>query len=69
MRTVQPQRLDLHNLNVDFDAASRGLCGFTHLASGRVCRLPNRHAGACQFGVDHHRDKPPTHRGLRTRRR
>lgn len=41
-------RLDLHNVSVDFNAAQAGQCGFTHLASGRVCRRPHRHPGACQ---------------------
>ena len=28
-------------------AASAGQCGFTHHASGRICRLPHRHLGPC----------------------
>jgi hypothetical protein len=43
----QDQRLDLHNTSIDFRAASAGQCGFTHLASGRVCRLRHRHLGPC----------------------
>jgi hypothetical protein len=35
------RRLDLHNTSIDFAAASAGQCGFTHLDSGRVCRLPH----------------------------
>jgi hypothetical protein len=58
MRPARPQRLDLHNVNVDFAAALRGLCGFTHLATGRVCELPNRHDGPCEFG------RPISTRGL-----
>ena len=42
-------RLDLHNISIDFAAASAGLCGFTHLDSGRVCQLPHRHHGHCQL--------------------
>ena len=45
------QRLDLHNISIDFAAASAGLCGFTHLDSGRVCQLPHRHQGPCQLPV------------------
>jgi hypothetical protein len=43
----EDQRLDLHNASIDFRAASAGQCGFTHLASGRICRLPHRHLGPC----------------------
>jgi hypothetical protein len=43
------RRLDLHNITIDFAAASAGRCGFTHLASGRVCLLPHRHQGPCQL--------------------
>jgi hypothetical protein len=43
------RRLDLHNISIDFAAASAGLCGFTHLDSGRVCHLPHRHHGRCQL--------------------
>jgi hypothetical protein len=39
------RRLDLHNISIDFTAASAGRCGFTHLATGRVCQLPHRHQG------------------------
>ena len=42
-------RLDLHNTSIDFAAASAGRCGFTHLGSGRVCRLPHRHPGPCRL--------------------
>jgi hypothetical protein len=43
------RRLDLHNTSIDFAAASAGQCGFTHLGSGRVCRLPHRHHGPCDL--------------------
>lgn len=43
------RRLDLHNISVDFAAASAGRCGFTHLDSRRVCQLPHRHDGPCQL--------------------
>ena len=48
-RTDVGSRLDLHNISIDFAAASAGLCGFTHLNSGRVCQLPHRHHGPCQL--------------------
>jgi hypothetical protein len=40
-------RLDLHNVSIDIVAAEAGRCGFTHLASGRVCWRPHRHPGPC----------------------
>ena len=43
------QRLDLHNVNIDFELALRGLCGYTHLATGRVCELRYRHRGPCRL--------------------
>ncbi len=46
---VSRERLDLHNSNIDFHAAKAGQCGFTHLDTGRVCRLPHRHLGPCQL--------------------
>jgi hypothetical protein len=49
-RWSDPQsRLDLHNISINFAAASRGRCGFTHLDSGRVCQLPHRHRGPCDL--------------------
>jgi hypothetical protein len=48
-RTDARPRLDLHNISINFTAASAGRCGFTHLDTGRVCRLPQRHPGACQL--------------------
>jgi hypothetical protein len=42
-------RIDLHNAEIDDDAAGAGLCGMTHLATGRCCRLPARHTGSCRF--------------------
>ena len=52
-RTDVVSRLDLHNISIDFAAASAGLCGFTHLDSGRVCQLPHRHHGPCQLRTAH----------------
>ena len=55
------RRLDLHNTSIDFAAASAGQCGFTHLDSGRVCRLPHRHFGPCDLRYDiAHRDPVPS---------
>jgi hypothetical protein len=54
-RTDVQRRLDLHNISIDFAAASAGRCGFTHLDSGRVCLLPHRHLGPCQL-QDQRRD-------------
>jgi hypothetical protein len=42
-------RRDLHNASIDFEAALAGYCAFTHLASGRVCRLSYGHADSCRF--------------------
>ncbi len=42
------QRLDLHNPSIDFAAASAGQCGFTHLPTGGICRLPYQHLSSCQ---------------------
>jgi hypothetical protein len=38
-----------HNNDANADAANAGLCGMTHLASGRLCLLPKQHAGGCDF--------------------
>jgi hypothetical protein len=42
-------RSDIHNASVDEGVAEAGLCGFTHLPSGRTCVLPARHPGSCSF--------------------
>jgi hypothetical protein len=42
-------RFDVHNASVDESVAGAGLCGFTHLPSGRTCVLPARHPGSCSF--------------------
>ena len=55
-RTDVQRRRDLHNISIDFAAASAGRsCGFTHLDSGRVCQPPHRHIGPCQL-QDQRRD-------------
>ena len=43
------ERLEIHNIEVDVAAAGQHLCGTVHLPTGRVCRLPERHRGGCQF--------------------
>jgi len=47
--TATQHRLDLHNSSVSFAVAAAGYCGFLHVASGRICMLPARHAGACHL--------------------
>jgi hypothetical protein len=42
-------RLDVHNTNINEAAARAGRCGTVHLPTGRMCRLPGLHAGACQL--------------------
>jgi hypothetical protein len=49
MTTTARPRQDLHNISIDFAAATQGLCGFTHLSTGRVCRLPYHHPGPCEL--------------------
>ena len=56
-RTDVPSQLDLHNISIDFAAASAGRCGFTHLDTGRVCQLPHRHPGQCQLQNQRHNAK------------
>ena len=48
-RTDARRLLDLHNISIDFAAASAGLCGSTHLDNGGVCQLPHQHHGPCQL--------------------
>ena len=48
-RTDVQQRLDLHNISIDFAAARDGRCGFTHLDTSRICLVPHRHRGPCQL--------------------
>jgi hypothetical protein len=49
MSAATQRRRDLHNVTIDFALAAAGLCGFTHMRSGRVCRLPHRHPGPCEL--------------------
>jgi hypothetical protein len=45
------ERRDLHNSSINLEAALAGRCAFTHLASGRVCRLAYGHVGSCRFAL------------------
>lgn len=47
--TPPPERLDLHNSEVDELTARSNLCGYQDLRTGRVCKLPARHTGSCRF--------------------
>lgn len=38
-----------HNSEINTTAAMAHRCGMTHLASGRLCLLPERHPGSCDF--------------------
>jgi hypothetical protein len=38
-----------HNSEINTAAAQAHRCGMTHLASGRICLLPERHSGSCDF--------------------
>ena len=39
----------IHNVEVDGAVAGQHLCGNLHLPTGRVCLLPERHRGGCEF--------------------
>jgi hypothetical protein len=43
------ERLEIHNIEIDRAVAARHLCGNLHLPTGRVCLLPERHRGGCEF--------------------
>lgn len=47
--SVAPRRRGLHNTSINFAEAIARRCGFTHVASGRMCHLPERHAGPCHL--------------------
>jgi hypothetical protein len=42
----------VHNSEVNTVAAEADLCGMTHLATGRLCLLPKRHPGGCDFRTE-----------------
>ncbi len=44
-----PVREESHNSEINTVAAQAHRCGMTHLASGRLCLLPERHPGSCDF--------------------
>ncbi len=44
-----PVREESHNAQINTAAAQSHRCGMTHLASGRICLLPERHSGSCEF--------------------
>jgi hypothetical protein len=44
-----PIRAESHNSQINTAAAQAHRCGMTHLASGRICLLPERHPGSCDF--------------------
>lgn len=54
LQTTQPpypasRRLEIHNIEIDQSVAASHQCGTVHLPTGRVCMLPERHRGGCQF--------------------
>lgn len=49
----EPARADFHNVSVNVAFAAAGLCGMTHLQTGRVCVKPARHTGSCDFRSPH----------------
>jgi len=46
---VREERLEIHNIEVNTAVAVAHRCGMTHIATGRVCLLPERHLGGCDF--------------------
>jgi hypothetical protein len=42
-------RDESHNTQINTAAAKAHRCGMTHLATGRICLLPERHSGSCDF--------------------
>lgn len=48
-RIQTADRSDIHNASVNAEVAQSGLCGFTHLPTGRTCILSARHGGGCRF--------------------
>ncbi|MDQ0620440.1 hypothetical protein [Arthrobacter globiformis] len=43
------ERPDLRSMHIREDVAQAGRCGNVHLATGRICILPQRHHGSCDF--------------------
>jgi hypothetical protein len=48
-RQLHQSRRDLSNANVREDLARTGRCALVHLPTGRICLLPLRHHGPCEF--------------------
>lgn len=48
-RPENEQRRDVHNPNIDQDAAESDLCGTLDLRTGRICLRPALHADGCEF--------------------
>ncbi len=46
---VSSRERQIHNVEVDDAVAGQHLCGNLHLPTGRVCLLPERHRGGCEF--------------------
>jgi hypothetical protein len=44
-----PVREEVHNTQINTAAAQAHRCGMTHLPTGRICLLPERHSGSCDF--------------------
>jgi hypothetical protein len=62
--SLATRRRDLHNPGINFAAVMAGQRGYTHVASGRVCRLLDRHLGPCDLRYLSSPARPtPTSRG------
>ena len=49
VRQAGDARADLSNAAVREDLARAGRCALVHLPTGRICLLPLRHHGPCEF--------------------
>lgn len=45
----RPDLSSTHSTHVQADLAMAGRCGNVHLPTGRICTLPERHHGSCEF--------------------
>ena len=50
-RLLRDRSREIHNVAIDERTALSGLCGMTHLPSGRTCTLPAGHPGGCAFAL------------------
>jgi hypothetical protein len=50
-RSLLDRSREIHNATIDERTALAGLCGMTHLPSGRTCTLPAGHPGGCAFAL------------------